>query len=261
MAIDLDAIRRKLGQLSGQNSKKNKFWRPTEGEDATIRLLSFADNDGQPFKELWFYYNIGNNPGMLTPNQFGDPDPIQELINTLRNESRDNKSAYELQKKLWPKMRCFAPVIVRGEEDKGVRLWSFGKMVYQELLGYMLDEDYGDITDVKAGRDLKISCRKQPGKKWAETKVTPRVKQTPLSSDKKQSDEWLESVPDPMDLYTVKTYAELSKIINDWMNDDPENSDGESERGGTGAASTPKASAGIDSSKFDDLDAAFDDLE
>ena len=125
MAIDLAAIRKKLNQLSGQNNKRNVMWRPEEGEETTIRLMSFPDNEGQPFKELYFYYNIGNNPGLLAPHQFGKPDPIQELINKLRDEG--SKESYELAKKLYPKMRCYAPVVVRGEEDKGVRLWAFGK--------------------------------------------------------------------------------------------------------------------------------------
>jgi hypothetical protein len=77
MAVDFEAIRRKLNQLSGNNRRQTKNWRPKEGEDYSVRLLSFPDNDGQPFKELWFYYNIGNNPGLLSPKQFGEPDPIQ----------------------------------------------------------------------------------------------------------------------------------------------------------------------------------------
>ena len=118
MAIDFDAIRRKLNKLSGQNSRQNVMWRPQEGEEHTVRLLSFPDNDGQPFKERWFYYNIGNNPGLLAPYQFGNPDPIQELITKLRDDG--SKESYELAKKLYPKMRCYAPVVVRGEEEKGV---------------------------------------------------------------------------------------------------------------------------------------------
>ena len=131
MAIDLDAIRKKLNQLSGNNTKRNKMWRPTEGEEATVRLLSFQDNDGQPFKERWFYYNIGNNPGLLAPYQFGNPDPIQELITKLRDEG--TKESYELAKKLYPKARYYAPVVVRGEEDKGVQIWGFGKTLKPHL--------------------------------------------------------------------------------------------------------------------------------
>ena len=194
MAIDFDAIRKKLGQLSGTSSRRNSMWRPEEGEEHTVRLLSFPDNDGQPFKERWFYYNIGNNPGLLAPKQFSEPDPIQELINTLRDDA--SKESYELAKKLYPKMRCYAPVIVRGEEDKGVRLWSFGKTVYQSLLNIMLDEDYGDITDPTDGRDVKVVCTKAPGRMWATTAVRPRGKSTPLSSNNDQAKQWLSEIPD-----------------------------------------------------------------
>ena len=58
MAIDFDAIKRKLERLSGNVKSTNVMWKPTEGEEHTVRLLSFPDNDGQPFKELQFYYNI-----------------------------------------------------------------------------------------------------------------------------------------------------------------------------------------------------------
>ena len=267
MAIDLDAIRRRLNQLSGTNSRRDTMWRPTEGEEATVRLLSFPDNDGQPFKERWFYYNIGNNPGLLAPHQFGKPDPIQNLINELRSDS-ENKSSYDLAKKLYPKMRVYAPVIVRGEEDKGVRLWAFGKMVYQSLLNIMLAEDYGDITDPKTGRDVKVVCTKAPGRQWATTEVRPRGKQTALSSDTKQAKGWSGSIPDLDDMYTCKSFEELEGIINAWLNggsDEGMNSDVGTTRGNssTQAETTQKSgttvSANIDEA-FADLAAEFDDM-
>lgn len=222
MAIDFDAIRKKLNKLSGNNSKRDILWRPQEGEEATVRLLSFPNNDGQPFKELWFYYNVGNSPGLLAPYQFSRPDPIQELINKLRDDS--NKESYELAKKLYPKMRAYAAVIVRGEEDKGVRLWAFGKQVYQALLNIMLDEDYGDITDPKTGRDVKVTCSKANGKTYATTDVMPRGKASPLSESSEKAKQWLSNIPDVGELYTEKSYAELEKIVNDWLNGDSEES-------------------------------------
>jgi hypothetical protein len=265
MAIDLDAIRRKLNQLSGTNSRRNVMWRPTEGEEATVRLLSFQDNDGQPFKERWFYYNIGNNPGLLTPHQFGKPDPIQNLINELRNDN-ENKGSYELAKKLYPKMRVYAPVIVRGEEDKGVRLWAFGKMVYQSLLNIMLDEDYGDITDPVEGRDIKVICTKAPGRQWATTEVMPRGKQTKLSTEAKQAKQWMDSIPDLDEMYSCKSFDELEGIINAWLNGDSDesmNSDFGSTRGSTNIqpekSPAQKVSGNIDEA-FADLASEFDDM-
>jgi len=276
MAIDFDAIRKKLGQLSGTNSRRNVMWRPEEGEEHTVRLLSFSDNDGQPFKERWFYYNIGNNPGLLAPKQFGEPDPIQDLINTLREDG--SKESYELAKKLYPKMRCYAPVVVRGEEEKGVRLWSFGKTVYQSLLNIMLDEDYGDITDPTEGRDVKVVCTKPPGRMWATTTVRPRGKATALSSDAAQIKTWTDNVPSLDDLYTLKTFEELEKIVNDWLNGE-EDTDGTTRNATSSftesksAAPAAKATTASNettsetsesteaSAKYRSLDDAFADLE
>jgi len=261
MAINLDALRKKLNQLSGQNSRKNSMWRPQEGEEATVRIISFSDNDDQPFKERWFYYGIGNNPGLLSPHQFGKPDPIQELINKLRSD--DNKESYELCKKLYPKMRSFAAVVVRGEEDRGVRLWAFGKMVYQDILKIMLDPDYApDITDVKEGFDIKVSCTKLPGKQFANTSVRARPRSTALSTDANQIKEWTDNIPELDDLYTLKSYEELEKIINDWLSGST--GDG-TERSSQFKQTTAKESPGKESApattSLQDLDAAFADLD
>ena len=258
MAIDFDAIRKKLNQLSGNNSRRDTMWRPQEGEEHTVRILSFSDNDGQPFKERWFYYNIGNNPGLLAPYQFGKPDPIQELINKLRDEG--SKESYELAKKLYPKMRSYAPVIVRGEEDKGVRLWSFGKTVYQTLLNIMLDEDYGDITDPLDGRDVKVICTKAPGRMWATTEVRPRGKSSKLADSDKKITEWCDNVPNLDDLYTSKSYEELEGIVNAWLNGD-ESSDSDGTFKGPGASSENSTSGESGSSKYKSLDEAFAELD
>ena len=254
MAVDFDAIRKKLDRLSGNTKNRSVTWRPTEGEEHTVRLLSFPDNEGQPFKELWFYYNIGKERGLLAPNQFGDPDPIQELITKLREEG--SKESYELAKKLYPKMRTYAPVIVRGEEDKGVQIWGFGKMVYQALLGLMLDEDYGDITDPQTGRDVKVVCSKQPGKMWAMTEVRPRGKQSSLSDNAKQAQEWFNSIPDLSGIFQCKSYDELSKIINDWLGEgDANNSDT-----GSAKVSTSESDQTGTASGYKSIDDAFADL-
>ena len=152
-------------------------------------------------------------------------------------------------------MRTYAPVIIRGEEDKGVQIWGFGKTVYQTLLGLMLDEDYGDITDPKSGRDIKVVCSKQPGKKWAMTEVRPRGKQSELSDNDSQSQSWLSNIPNLDEIYQMKSYDELAKIINDWLSDDDDEDDNPV------SSSTESASkTGGSSSGYRSLDDAFADL-
>jgi hypothetical protein len=261
MAIDFDAIKRKLDRLSGNNKSRNVMWKPTEGEEHTVRLISFPDNDGQPFKELQFYYNIPGARSLLAPFQFGQKDPVQELINKLRDEG--SKESYELAKKLYPSMRIYAACIVRGEEDRGVQIWGFGKTVYQKLLGMMLDEDYGDITDPLEGRDIKVICSKQPGQQWAKTEVLPRGKSTALASNNSQIKEWSTNIPDVAAMYTCKTYEELSDIINNWLNgSDDDDADDTGSDWGTSSSSNDKPAkpSGGGGKKYDNIDDAFADL-
>ena len=261
MGIDFDAIKRKLARLNGTNNNRNVMWKPEVDETSFVRLISFPDNDGQPFKELQFYYNIPGQRGLLAPSQFGKRDPIQELINKLRDEG--TKESYEMAKKLYPKMRIYAACIVRGEEDKGVQIWGFGKTVYAKLLGLMLDEDYGDITDPTSGRDIKVTCSKNPGQQWAMTEVTPRGKVTPLNNDKSKAKEWLGNIPDISDLFTTKSYDELSNIINNWLNgDESENEGTEWKTSDSSTDSTKSESTNEKSSNknYNSLDDAFADL-
>lgn len=214
MAIDLEAIRRRVEQLSGNNKRQSSQWKPKQGE-YTVRLLPFPKNDSQPFKERLFYYNIGSNPGLLAPKQFGKPDPFEELIQKLRSEG--TSESYQMAKRLYPKMRCYAAIVVRGEEDKGVQIWGFGKQVYQDLLNLMLDSDYGDITDPKVGRDVKVTISKPPGAEFAKTSVIPKPKVTKITENDQTASQWLQNVPDIDTIYQLKTYDELAKILNDWL--------------------------------------------
>ena len=256
MAVDFDAIRAKLARLSGANTNRNVTWKPTEGEEHTVRLIAFPDNDGQPFKEIQWYYNIPGARGIVAPFQFGKKDPVQELISKLREEG--SKESYEMAKNLYPSMRTYAAVVVRGQEDEGVKIWSFGKTVYQKLLSIMLDEDYGDITDPLEGRDVKVVCTKPPGKKYAMTDVMPRGKSTKLSTNSKQTKEWLDNMPAVEDLYTLKSYDELSGILERWINGDDESVSSEGTEHPTSTASS--SDNDTSSGNYDSLDDAFADL-
>ncbi len=89
-----------------------------------------------------------------------------------------NKEDWILGKKMEPKMRTYAPIIVRGEEGEGVRFWGFGKNVYQEILSIINDVDYGDITDLVNGRDIVVEFRtaEDSGKSFPETTIRVKIK-------------------------------------------------------------------------------------
>ena len=259
--MDINSIRKRLNQLQTTNNRTSNLWKPQPGKQI-IRVLPYKHNKDNPFIELFFHFGL-NNKTYLSPTSFGRPDPIEEFAQKLKTSG--NREEYQMARKLESKMRTFAPVVVRGEEGQGVRFWGFGKTVYQSLLNIMLDEDYGDITDPEDGRDVKVVCTKAPGRQWATTEVRPRGKQSPLSEDTSRIDSYTSSMPSLDDMYTCKSYEELEKIVNDWLNDDDSGDDGTSRDFGSSTQSTTtntsSTSTKSDGQKYKSLDEAFADLE
>ena len=175
MGINMEKMRAKAAALQNKgNGNKELFWRPQDGE-TTIRIVPTADGD--PFKEFWFHYNVGKNHGFLSPKRnFGEDDPLDSFVRNLYNEGTEE--SIKMAKNLSARQRFFAPVVVRGEEEKGVRVWGFGKTAYAELLNLVLNPDYDDITDTETGTDLVINYGKPPGAQFPQTSITPRRRPT-----------------------------------------------------------------------------------
>ena len=257
MALDLERMRAKLNSITGKDRAKNDFWRPEDGEN-NIRIVPTPDGD--PFKEFHFHYNVGQGGFLCPKRNFGDDCPVCNFANKLWNDGTEESK--KQAKDLFAKQRFFSPVLVRGQESESVKVWGFGKMAYEKLLTIVLDPDYGDITDPSEGRDVKVSCNKPPGRMWAMTEVRPRGKGTPLSSDTNQAADWVRNIPDLDEMFTLKTYAELEKIVNDWLNGDTEESSSEGTfRGGNSKPTETTTSNQSDTTKYKSLDDAFADLE
>jgi len=216
MAINLDAIRGRLNKLQSTTSKKVELWKPAPGKHQ-IRLVPYKFNEENPFIELYFHYNI-NNKSYLSPMSFGRPDPIVEFADKLKRMG--DKEDWKAAKKMEPKLRTFVPVLVRGEEGEGVRFWGFGKTVYQEILGYMADPDYGDITDPTTGRDItvEIVSAEDSGTSYPVTTIRVKPKETPLVESAEETKKFLTNQMEITDLYQELTYSELKSVLEGWLN-------------------------------------------
>ena len=246
MGINLDKMRAKLASLQNKGGNNN-FWKPQDGEQ-TIRIV--PTSDGDPFKDYWFHYNLGKNNGFLSPKKnFGENDPLDDFIRNLFNEGTED--SIKMAKNLMARQRFFAPVLVRGEEDKGVRIWGFGKMAYQQLLELVLNPDYGDITDTEEGTDLTIKYGKPPGASFPQTTITPRRRTSALCDEavggSEKCAELLESIPEFETLFERKTPEEVGTMLDEWLEGDAEADDG-------------KETAKYNTSETDQVKAAFDDL-
>jgi len=230
--MDLSAIKSRLGALQTKQGGQKRdmsqiFWKPAIGKHS-VRIVPSVYDKANPFKEVYMHYGIGKGT-MISLVNFGEKDPIVEFAKQLKQTS--SKENWSMAKKLEPKMRVFAPVVVRGEEEKGVRLWEFGKQVYMELLSIAEDEDVGDYTDPVDGRDITIETTgpETNGTSFNQSKVRVRTKTTPLSTDGKQVEKWLNDQPDPLAVFKRYPYDEMKASLLEWLNPEEATDDAEEE--------------------------------
>jgi len=216
MAIDLKRIKARKTALDNRGGNSS-FWRPQDGNQ-TIRIVPTPDGD--PFKDYFFHYNVGKNSGFLCPKKnFGDDCAVCSFATKLYNEGTDD--SIKMAKSLFARQRFFSPVIVRGEEADGVRVWGYGKMAYESLLNLVLNPDYGDITDPDEGTDLILTYGKPAGAVFPQTKLQPRRQQSPLCQDSPEKcAEMLESIPEFEGLFERKTTEQVNSLLDEFLSDE-----------------------------------------
>ena len=274
--MDLNALKKKLDTLQTPQAGGGKidystiFWKPSIGKQQ-IRIVPSAYDASNPFTELKFHYGITNKV-MISPSNFGEKDPIALFANKLR-EGEYSKENYVLAKKLDAKNRIFVPVVVRGEEDKGTRLWQFGKLVYEELLALAVDDEIGDYTDIVGGRDLTVETvgPEVTGTPYNKSSIRVRMKTSPLSEDAAQVEKWTAEQPNPKEgLFKVYTFDEMKSALEKWLS--PEDNEGEIAQNPnsfpTSAAAAPATYKGngnfsldtsnVKQNKVDKFDSLFD---
>ena len=220
--MDLNAIKNRLSSLN-QDAKPRTgekkdytlvYWKPRQEGKYQIRFVPSLINKNNPFQEIYMHYGVGKYPIVALSN-WGEQDPIVDFTKKLRTTS--DSENWRLAKKLDPKLRVFAPVIVRGEEDKGVRLFEFSKTIYMELLSIADDEDYGDFTDVSEGFDFIVNASKVADRPGFGLSLRPKPKQTPLSEDANQVNTWLETQPLLLEERYKYTYDKLKDELQNFI--------------------------------------------
>jgi hypothetical protein len=222
MSIDLAKIKSRLDSFKNSSSKSKSLWKPNPGKNL-IRIVPYSHCPDNPFIELYFHYNM-NGKTYLSPSSFGRPDPIEEFANKLK-KSRD-KEEWKQGRSLEPKPRTYVPILIRGKEEEGVYFWGLGRQVYQELLVIINDPDYGDITDLKTGRDITVELKtaEQAGKDFPETKILVKPNQTPaFDFTNKVIMEKVKNQKKVTDLFPELSYEELASVMDAWMNSSKNN--------------------------------------
>lgn len=196
-----------------------KFWKPIKFGRYTVRFLPPNNSDG-----LFFYetaqHRIGDNY-YFCPRSEDDDCPICEYYKSLYDDGSDE--AVALAKEIKPRKQYLYNIIVREElgqevdNPKITHTYMSGKTLYETLMDYFFDEDYGDLTDVENGYDFTI-VKEQGDLGFPNYKKSkPRKNPSPLFEDDDDIEEVLENIPDLRAEVEYKSYDELKESLKKFI--------------------------------------------
>ena len=225
--MDLNLAKQKLAAAQNKGNQTREkidytkiFFKPKPGK-YQVRILPNKYDKAWPIREVQFHYGFAKGP-ILALSNWGEADPIADFAKQLRKSA--DKEDWQLAKKIEPKSRFFAAVVVRGEEHLGARLWEFGKLTNDQLVGIAADDDYGDFTDITDGRDFTIEATEDviAGRKGIKCNLRVKPKTSPISEDAALVTKLLDEQPDILGINRKYTYDALKDILSKWLNPEDE---------------------------------------
>lgn len=209
--LNIDYLKNRMQQIEVKNPHKEiKYVNFEEGKTYSVRFLPM--DNGNFCKEYWLYYGIANQFFRCTFKE-GKPDPIKEEFDrSMLDEELKNNWNY--MKAFKPKLRCAAPVIVRGEEHKGVQVFTFNEKIYKDLISIFISPKYQNAVDPVSGFDLEIKAYKTR-ENWLRFDIKPADLPSQLNMDISVIND---TTPNLDEIFTEYDYEKMNDLLRNYVN-------------------------------------------
>ena len=217
MAIDLEAIRRKHEEISsgpgtgGDSSFLDNFLQLQEGNNV-VRILPGKDEETQFYAETKIHRIMNADKKIRNVHcrkVHGEKCTLCDLYFGLWKTGV--KEDETLARQIKGRSRYYMNVVDR--ETGKVKILSIGIMLFQKLLNTILDEDYGDITDLKNGHDFKI-IKVMEGQfpKYDQSQARPKPSE---AGSKAEMAEWMDTLHDVHGLVKLEEYDDVLAVTEE----------------------------------------------
>jgi hypothetical protein len=211
MAIDLEKIRALHTELSSSKTGGdfiNNFYQIVEGTN-TVRILPAAE-EGHDFYAATKIHRVPYAEGQVKNihcrKVHGEACPVCDLYFGLWKTGR--KEDEDLARQIKARDRYYMNVVDR--ETSEVKILSVGIILFKKMISAILDEDFGDITDLESGHDFKIIMYKEgQWPKYDQSQPRPKSEAAGSAADVAS---WMEQLHEIQSLVKLEDYEELKTI-------------------------------------------------
>lgn len=242
--LDIAALAARLGELNKPRNTGGSSMSFIDIKDGVnnIRIMPPKDDDCSFYVETWVHYQVGksetNKKGtMIVCPKTKDENaycPVCELSSQYKKLSSKKGDTYDTEaRQIYRKKRVYYNAINRdedlsvyeqreveegkplkwfnkdsGEEESPVKVLATGIEVFKGILGYIVDPEYGDITDEASGLDIKIT-KTGSGQFNTNYDVKTARKESAIGFAK-----WADSMHDLNALAVTKSQADIEAIMS-----------------------------------------------
>jgi hypothetical protein len=136
------------------------------------------------------------------------------MVKVMRQKAGTDKAKKKKISEFAAKKSIYYNVIVRGEEEKGVQIMRSGSRLFENILSYLYDEDYDDVTDIDNGMDATIERSGQGIDTTYTVKFGP--KQTPLHEKPEVAQKFINGMFDLDTIMQYKDTLELEEAVKNF---------------------------------------------
>lgn len=218
--VNIEELRKKAADLKqsggGNNSDfLSKFFMMEVGT-SVVRILPAKEESQDFYAETAIHRIDGKNHHCprVKGNKCPACDTYYDLwnqINRIGKTSEKGRELIKVAKSIKSRKRFYLNAVDRQEGT--VKILSVGQKLFGKILDCFLDEDYGDITDLKEGWDFKI-IKEIVDDFPNYDKSAPRPKQSPVGTDA-ESAKYLDELHDIHGLVKVASYDDLKLMMTD----------------------------------------------
>tara|TARA_R100000951_G_C2610889_1_gene171195 strand:- start:11 stop:847 length:837 start_codon:yes stop_codon:yes gene_type:complete len=207
------------------NNNYNEIMSCRPGNTYTVRLLPYTPNPGKTFFHYynhgWVSYATGQYVQNLSPQTFGERDPIaEERYKVLRTGSEEEKERMQAVKRLekWLVNVYVIDDPTKPDNNGKVKMLRYGKQLHKIITEAIEGEDAEEfgprIFDLGSeGVSLKIKVEDQGGyPTYVSSRFTTAGK-IEVSEDEQKK--LYDNVFNLEEVFTLKSYDELKQMLNE----------------------------------------------
>jgi hypothetical protein len=172
-------------QQSEEGGTGTKFWKlPSKFEGTkVIRILPPIKSQGEKlfFHQYKYHFLSGTSIQCAGRNKCKICKKASQLWD---GNNRDGESSLTA-KKLFAKDAYLSRIVVREDGEDKVEVFGFGNGIYEKIKAAILNEDFGDITDIKEGNDFKL-IKTGKGRDSKYNSSVPTLKKSPIAASADQ---------------------------------------------------------------------------